>query len=506
MSVPLRTVFRLLPALLAPCLAAGANQYAIDVQADGNLNVRGTARLSWRNDTPGPVSEVPLRCSGSIGRVTVGGKALHVQEGRVRLPEPVAAGAATTLDIEFEAHARGVFGYRLLSGPWHPKALTFRDGRFNPDQQQSDEYEVTVLAPASLVVAAAGESLDAPPAPAGLRRLHWRMPHAASFGLAASPNFEETRRSSEGVEIRFYQLRGGAQLDPVMVDYAVDVVAFCRQLFGFYPHPAVVMLPGSLRWGGGSSPASGFTQFFKNDGESVRWIVAHEIAHQYWGFDTVIDDGDYFHWPGLPLGIYTDQLYMAQRAKLRFGTGQYRASVSEGLDTTIRRTTQQMKANRFDWGEIVCHEKAYTVVRMLSDMMGPDRFLQFLRTLQDRYRYQFLSFDAFQAAAEAAAGRKLDWFSHDWVDTNGVAGYAIESVEAHGGSIQVRVRRTGTARFSVEVRLTTEDGAQSVQRIAPEPDTGTLDFAAAGQPRRVEIDPRGVCPLRKTGKEIWTML
>ena len=89
MSVHMRTVFRLLPALLAPCLAAAANQYAIDVQADRDLNVRGTARLTWRNDTPGPASEIPLRCSGSIGRVTVGGKALHVQEGRVRLPEPV---------------------------------------------------------------------------------------------------------------------------------------------------------------------------------------------------------------------------------------------------------------------------------------------------------------------------------------------------------------------------------------------------------------------------------
>jgi hypothetical protein len=58
----------------------------------------------------------------------------------------------------------------------------------------------------------------------------------------------------------------------------------------------------------------------------------------------------------------------------------------------------------------------------------------------------------------------------------------------------------------VEVSLTTEDGVRSVQRIAPEPDTGTLDFAAAGEPLRVEIDPRGVCPLRKTGKEIWTIL
>jgi hypothetical protein len=493
-----------LSALLAPCIAAAANQYAIEVEADRNLNVRGTARVTWRNDTPSPATEIPLRCSGDIGRVSAGGKLLRTQGQRVLLAEPVAAGAATTLDIEFHGRAHSAYGYRMLTGSWHPKALTFRNGSFNPDQQQSDDYDVTLLAPASLVVAAAGESLDTPPAPAGQRRFHWRLPHGASFGLAASPNFVETRRASAGVEIRFYPMRGDSRLDPAMVDYAVDVIAFYHQLFGFYPHPAVVMLPGDPRSGGGYSPASGFAVFHKNTGEYTRWIVAHELGHQYWGFDTVIDDGDYFHWPGLPLGIYTDQLYMRQRGKLRFGTDQYRAAVSRGFDTSIRRTTRQMKANRFDWGEIVGHEKAYTVVRMLSDIMGADRFLQLLHTLLDGYRYQFLSFDDFQAAAETAAGQKLDWFFHDWVDTNGVAGYAIESVQTHDGHVQVQIRRTGTARFPVEVRLTTDDGVQTVRRIAPEPDLQTLDFAATGQPRRVDIDPRGICPLLKTGKETWS--
>lgn len=447
-----------------------------------------------------------MQCSGSIKRVSAGGKLLRVQGQLVSLPEPVAPGAAATLDIEFEDRAHSAYGYRLLTGPWYPKAVAFRNGRFNPDQPQSGEYEVTLLAPASLVVAAAGESLEAPSAPAGQRRLHWRMPHAASFGLPASPGFEEIRRSSAGVEIRFYQLRGGRQLDPVMADYAVDVVAFYRQLFGFYPHPGVVMLPGASHSGGGYSPASGFTLFHNNTGEYVRWIVAHEIAHQYWSFDTVIDDGDYFHWPGLALGIYTDQLYMAQRAKLRYGTGQYRDAVSQGFDTTIRRTLRQMKANRFDWNNIIGHQKAYAVVRMLADMLGTDRFLQFLQALLDRYRYQLLSFDDFQAAAETAAGQKLDWFFHDWVDTNGVAGYVIESVQPGEGRVQVRIRRKGTARFPVEVSVTTEDGVKSVQRIAPDPELQTLDFAAAGKPTRVNIDPRGICPLRKTGKEIWTML
>jgi aminopeptidase N len=228
--------------------------------------------------------------------------------------------------------------------------------------------------------------------------------------------------------------------------------------------------------------------------------VAHEIAHQYWGFDTVLDKGDYFYWPGLPLGIYTDQLYMARRGTRRFSIAQYRAAIAKGLDTTIRRTRAQMKANRFDWGTVISHEKAYAVVRMLADLMGPERFLDFLRDLLRRFRCRILSFDDFRSAAEETAGRDLGWFFHDWVDTNRVAGYAIENVRNRDGHVEVVVRRTGTARFPIEIRVTTNQGVQMVQRIAPDPDLQTLVFEAAGQPANVAIDPRGICPLSYSGR------
>jgi hypothetical protein len=104
---------------------------------------------------------------------------------------------------------------------------------------------------------------------------------------------------------------------------------------------------------------------------------------------------------------------------------------------------------------------------------------------------------------EAIAGRQLDWFFQDWVNTNGVAGWAIEDLQPHDGSVEVRIRRTGSARFPVEVQLTVEDGTQAFQRVAPEAEVQTLIFPAASKPRRVEIDPRSRCPLLKTGKEVW---
>lgn len=471
-------MLRLCAITLAPVLALAANQYAIVAQADRNLNVRGTVRITWTNDTGKPASEIPVQCSCKMKRVG---------NNRVALPQTVAPGGAATVEIEFEESAKKSYGYHMLTGAWHPKALTFRKGAYSENQQQADDYDVTLAAPDSLIVASAGELVSQSP-----RR--WRLPHSTSFGLAASPDFVETRRTSEGVEIRLFQLRGDARFDPRLADHAADAIAFYKELFGFYPQPALVMLPGDFKNGGGYTPASGITVYHRITPDYQRWISAHEIAHQYWGFDTVIDDGDYHHWPGLALGIATDLRCVARHEKASFPTGRYRDAVAKGLDTTIRRPLAEMRKLHFDWNNIISHQKAYAVVRMLEDLLGEERFVRLLKTLQERYRYRLLSFDDFQKVTEELAGRKLDWFFHDWVDTNAVAGFAVESMTRSKEGVEVAIRRTGAARFPVEVRLTMADGTQLLQRIAYEPEVQTLLFDVKGEPQKVDIDPRNRCP------------
>lgn len=508
--IPFRKVLTQSLALLLFCLLEasvvfGANQYRIEVDSDQKLNVRGTVTLTWHNETGQPVSNLPLICSGKIKGAWDGAAPLKVSGNAVLLPRPVPNNDVTTLRISFETHSRGAYGYRVLMDAWHPKALTFRHGIWSHNQRQADDYEVTITAPASLIIASAGSVAETSPLSSGNQKRSWRLQGATSFGLAASTKFKETSRDSEGIQVRLFQLPGEDRFESVMADYAVEAIAFYKKIFGFYPHPALVMLPGQFSSGGGYAPASGFTIFHNSTGEWRRWIVAHEIAHQYWGFDTIIDDGDYCHWMGIGLGIYSDQLYMSslEPPGLRFNTGSYFAAASKGLDTTIRKTNQERKTLKYDWNNAVCHAKSYQVVQMLADMVGPDRFMQILLRILDQFRNQYLSFEQFQAAVEAVAEQKLDWFFHDWVETDGRMSYAIAAVNAHNGAIDVQVRSTGTARFPLEVQVNTEDGAQIVKRISPQSEVQTLNFITSSPPTRIELDPKRKCPLIRDGKEVW---
>lgn len=499
----LTSASKMLVCCALPCLAL-AHEYRIEVSADQKLNVRGTLTLTWSNDTGKPVLEVPLRCKCSMKAISVQGRPVKLRNGCVSLPEPVESGASLAIRIEFEGHARAAYGYRMLTEAWHPKAIAWHKDSFNPRQQRSDDYEVTLNAPESVVVASAGEAIESRPAAAGLRQYRWRMEKVTSFGLAASPNFTETKRRADGVEIRLYELRRETRFDSSMADFAVEAITFYRRMFGFYPHPALVMLPGAFNNGGGYSPASGFTVYHRNSGEGLPWIVAHEIGHQYWGFDTVIDDGNLYHWPGLGLGIYSDQLFMAARgSSYFFGPGAYLKAAAAGHDTTIRRPREDLKSLKFDWNNSIYHSKAYVVIRMLADLTGPDRFLSIMRTLTSDYRHRCLASEDFQRTVEAFADRELDWFFQDWVDGNAKARFAIEQVTARDGTVEVVVRRTGEARFPVEVRLTAADGRESVQRMAYDAGRQTLVFSSTSPPKRVEIDPRGICPILKNGGEVW---
>lgn len=484
---------------------ASANEYRIEIAADRRLALRGAVTMTWRNETELAASEIPLRCTCKLGRATIGSNSVRVAGDRLVLPTRLPTGSLVTVRIEFHSKPRQGYGYPLFAGSWHPKALTWRKGTFRAEQQQADDYDVTLTAPKEVVVASAGETVESAETGDGQRRYHWRLARATGFGLAASTDFVETKRTQDGVEVRLFELRGEPRFDAGMAEFAVDAIGFYKRLFGFYPHPALVMLPGWFKSGGGYSPISGFTVYHRNTGEYRQAIVAHEIAHQYWGYDTVIDDGDYAHWPGLGLGIYTDGLYAAATRSLHMTPGwkTFEQATAKGLDTTILRPRAQLKRMKFDWNSGVYHYKAYAVMRMLADLMGPDRFLTMMHGLLSNYRHSWLPAEEFQSAVETAAGRKLDWFFEDWVRGSGVARFSIETVRASEGSVDIVIRRSGAARFPVEVKLISADGSEQVQRIGENADLQTLHFRSVAA-KRVEIDPRGQCPMIKSGAEVWT--
>jgi hypothetical protein len=491
--------------LIAP-FAHSHNRYEIKATLDPEKGeIQGVAQIAFLNETLTAIDAIPVTISnGKITRVASSAKKeLQFQPARneksnyVLLESALLPGKSIQIQIMFSgAFPFNSSGYRLATEAWHPKALVFREGEFSPLERQPDSYDVTLTIPSSEIVATSGKLIAEKPLAKKMRELHYRAENITDFGIVSSPKFLETFREVEGATIRSLYFQGREKWGVKLADYAARIIPFYQKTFGFYPQNMLIILPGSKTSRGGYPPASNMIvvhDTLDDAGEVfAEWITSHEIGHQYWGFECVIDSGKYYHWPGLPLGIYTDRLYNeAFNPERTYGgfVENYLGGVARGYDTTILRTWAQIDSLSFDFNNIVAHGKAYAVIQMLEELVGKEKFFTLVLTLLKRYRNNYLSPQDFQAVAEEIGGQKLDWFFQDWVEGNKDLSYAIESVEQAGSEVNVRVRRSGSSGMPLELELLLEDGTRLRQTIRREPEVQTLTFEVRSKPRQARLDP-----------------
>ncbi len=520
---------KLLGFLIVPCLVAavgparGANKYEIRATADPEARfIGGTVRLTFVNETTSILTAIPvtIRDGHILEAANAAGKALRVRSGKaentqdIRLDEPLEPGASVLLRITFDGtYPPDRDGYHLVSGAWHPKALVIRDGEPDPVERQADDYDVTLTLPVTEVVATSGYLVQRNVTSEGKASLRYTARDITDFGFASSPDFLETVLETGGVTIRALYLPGRENWGRKLAEYAARVIPFYVETFGFYPQPLLSILPGSRTATGGYPAASNIIvvhDTLDNAGEAfAEWITAHEIGHQYWGWDCVIDQGKYYHWPGLALGIYMDRQYtearIPERARAhRNFTERYLSGVERGYDTTISRTWDEIEALPFDFNNIVAHGKAYSVIRMLEGLVGKERFLELTKTLLSSYRGRTLYPWEFQRAAEQASGMDLAWFFRDWFEGNVVLSYEVGDVRQTDSGVEVVVNQTGTAGMPLDIELLLRDGTKARKKIDREAKSQTIVFEEAARPLQVRLDPDGFTPLfSPEGGHVW---
>ena len=133
----------------------------------------------------------------------------------------------------------------------------------------------------------------------------------------------------------------------------------------------------------------------------------------------------------------------------------------------------------------------------LRDAIGDEAFRRFLRTYYERWALRHVDEAAMRAAAEAAAGRPLDWFFDQWVHRTGVVDYALDDVRVReeGGAWVTtgRVVRQGDYRHPMPLGVRVDTGWVLVRGDALA-DAQTITVRTASPPREVRLDPLRTTP------------
>ncbi len=323
----------------------------------------------------------------------------------------------------------------------------------------------------------------------------------------------------------------------LVAERATRALQYFKTLFGPFPYPrlAISQVPGGVGQGWPELVYLPTLAFFpeaqrlrmaqgagaKREGFADDTMLAHEIAHQWWGNqlgwktyrDQWLSEGFSSYAAALFLAHEKDgekrlrEILRAYRQDLMSKTPEGRTIESGGPVWLGVRLSNSL--NPEGYSNIV-YKKACWIVHMLRMLMADpktgsdDRFFKMLRDFTAAYRGTNPSTEDFARHAEKyltpeadleRTGR-LDWFFDEWVYGTGIPTYQVESSLRRAGRNQFvaqgAIRQSGVSPdFEMLVPVVALYGRERrvpLGRVVVTDQGGKFRFVLSSQPTRVTVD------------------
>jgi aminopeptidase N len=206
-------------------------------------------------------------------------------------------------------------------------------------------------------------------------------------------------------------------------------------LFGEYPFLNEKYGMAEFPWSGGMEH-----QTLTSLGSSVigssgtsRSIIAHELAHQWWGDLVTMRTWDDI-WLNEGFATYAEVLFFERFSNMNAGelmANSYDDGKMSGrLGGTV---TAENLDNPFDDTGAV-YTKGAWVLHMLRHILGDQAFFDTLKDYRQRFAYGNASTSDFQRVCEDHYGAKLDWFFTQWIYAEGRPSYKVSTDISQSGA------------------------------------------------------------------------
>jgi hypothetical protein len=325
-------------------------------------------------------------------------------------------------------------------------------------------------------------------------------------------------------------VKGHAYVARLLATYARDILADYVARYGPYPRARLAIVENPNPDGDAFS-ADGIAllsaRYFTHRDvllpgilhRLTEFVLAHEIAHQWFGMATGIDlDRDAWLSEGLAQYAsvgYFERTYGAADPNLLLVTGNgiledfvatqfgylnlrehlvelpYIRDVWSGFDEALVKPSIDVRyANE---NAVRLYDKGFVVARALAAALGDDAFDRVLRRSLSASSTGRLDPETLQRLVEEEAGRPFaEWFTA-WVYGDASVDYSIRIVsraqaEATHETV-VRVRRDGGVPQAVEVEARLISGTTTRQTWDAAEEEGTLTFLTPSPVARVTVDP-----------------
>ena len=276
---------------------------------------------------------------------------------------------------------------------------------------------------------------------------------------------------------------------------APPIVRFFEEKLGPYPYEKLANVQSATRYGGMENAAAIFySEQSVADGKDDTPLLAHEIAHQWYG--NTVTEADWPHlWLSEGFATYLTGLYLEHArgadaftqymTKARARVVQFHEQRPDAplVDTTYSDPNELLNTNPYQKGAWVLH--------MLRHKVGIDTFWSGLQTYYDRFRNQNASTRDFRAVMEDVSDQDLKAFFDQWTRR---AGHPVIDgtwrYDAPAGECVLSLRQTqdeAPFHVPVDVQVSAQTTRTTTVSLHGRETTTRVDCPEA--PSSVALDP-----------------
>lgn len=345
---------------------------------------------------------------------------------------------------------------------------------------------------------------------------HWKQdqPHPAYLVTVAIGEYEKIGESLDGLPVDFYVYKDRVEEGRRLFGNTSKMIKFFEEKFGCaYPYAkyAQVLVDDFLFSAMENTSATTMTDRCLLDtraGLDLDYddIVAHELAHQWWGDLVTCKDWTQI-WLNESFATYSEYLWREQTK----GRDEARFSLFQDFLTYLREDWKSHRrpivSNKYRFSEELmdrhAYEKGACVLDMLRWILGDDGFFRSLSHYLNKFRFGVAETGDFKVAIEEATGQNLYWFFDQWLHGEGYPEFDVsydwnrdhKTLKLLVRQVQELDEKVPVFRFPVDIEIITDDTGEVIEterrtlyRINIDKQEQEFYFPCDSKPRLVIFD------------------
>ncbi|GLH71621.1 peptidase [Geothrix limicola] len=489
-------------------------------QSDGLLG-EATVTLRLREDGVKAVildlASVKAGRGMAVRSVSLAGRPVPYthEDGRLKLALGAARRAGDVLVFEIRYGGVPAAGLKFLvnkhgergifSESWPDRAHQWLPVMDHPSAKATAEMVIT--APAHDQVISNGRLIETTDLPGQRRRTHWKQDQPLPVWLytVGIGHFAVHRTTADALPLEswvFPQERESGWR--ALEDTARQVLGFYSARIGPFPYDKLANVEAAGITGGMESATAISYGEAAFDGRPMTSLVAHEIAHQWFGDAVTEADWDDV-WLSEGFATYLTDCFLEHAQGREAFVASLRKERAQVIsEEAARPDTPVVHRNLSDTGKVLnafVYEKAAWVLHMLRNQVGDAAFWRGLQAYFQGHRHGLATTADVRHAMEAASGQNLEPFFHQWLDRPGIPklqGTWRYEAEARQLVVDLRQTQAGEA-FQMPLSLSLGLGGR-VETVLLSQKQQCFTFPMSEAPAFVEVDPNTVALIDGPGR------